>query len=210
MGKNRATAGIGKSGKDEPALMLRIIEIKPDRLKEYDLIPQRVEVKSILQVELVNGGLGGILLHEILVERPYIKDYDTVDDQPSDLPKEFDVRNWVFFLSMDGDRPAGAATVAYDTTGVFMLEARRELSVLWDIRVHPDYRGAGIQLFRYAVEWSRIHGCKQMKIETQNVNVPACRFYQRMGCQLGEIRRYGYAARPGVADEVMLNWYYNL
>lgn len=49
-----------------------------------------------------------------------------------------------------------------------------------------------------------------MKVETQNVNVPACRFYQRMGCQLGEIRLYSYAAVPAVAHEVMLNWYYNL
>lgn len=49
-----------------------------------------------------------------------------------------------------------------------------------------------------------------MKVETQNVNVPACRFYQRMGCRLGEIRQYGYAAVPAVADEVMLNWYLEL
>lgn len=49
-----------------------------------------------------------------------------------------------------------------------------------------------------------------MKVETQNVNVPACRFYQRMGCQLGEIRLYSYAAVLAVAHEVMLNWYYNL
>ena len=49
-----------------------------------------------------------------------------------------------------------------------------------------------------------------MKIETQNVNVPACRFYQRLGCRLGEIHRYGYAAVRAVAGEVMLNWYLDL
>jgi len=49
-----------------------------------------------------------------------------------------------------------------------------------------------------------------MKIETQNVNVPACRFYQRMGAHLGEIRCYAYAAVPAVAHEVMLNWYLDL
>jgi streptothricin acetyltransferase len=49
-----------------------------------------------------------------------------------------------------------------------------------------------------------------MKIETQNVNVPACRFYQRMGAYLGEIHRHGYAAIPAVAHEVMLNWYLDL
>jgi streptothricin acetyltransferase len=49
-----------------------------------------------------------------------------------------------------------------------------------------------------------------IKVETQNVNVPACRFYQRMDCQWGEIRRFGYAAVPAVAQEVMLNWYLDL
>jgi hypothetical protein len=49
-----------------------------------------------------------------------------------------------------------------------------------------------------------------MKIETQNINVPACRFYQRMGAQLGEIHRFGYAEVPSVAHEVMLNWYLEL
>jgi len=69
---------------------------------------------------------------------------------------------------------------------------------------------ASIPLFRYATKWSRTHGCTQMKIETQNVNVPACRFYQRMGASLGEIHRHGYAAVPAVAHEVMLNWYLDL
>jgi GNAT superfamily N-acetyltransferase len=190
--------------------MLQIIEIGPERLKEYDLIPQRVEVRSILEVSLVNGGMGGILLKEVPVEQPYIKDYDSSGDLPSDMPKHFEVSKWGFFLSMEGEKPVGGATVASDTPGVFMLEARRDLSVLWDIRVSPKARGAGISLFRHAAEWSRNRGCRQMKVETQNVNVPACRFYQRMGCHLGEIHRFGYAGVPAVAHEVMLCWYLDL
>jgi GNAT superfamily N-acetyltransferase len=110
----------------------------------------------------------------------------------------------------DTERPAAAAIVAFDTTGVNLLEERRDLSVLWDVRVCPEYRGAGIALFRHTAEWSRRHGCRQMKVETQNVNLPACRFYQRMGCRLGEIRRFGYAGVPAVAHEVMLCWYLDL
>ncbi len=189
---------------------IHILEIVPERLAEYATIPIKLEVKSALQLELVDGGLGGILLNEEPVEKPYVKDYDSVGDIPTDWPKHFDVSNWGFFLAMDRDRFAGGAAVAFDTRGVDMLDGRRDLAVLWDLRVPPAFRGTGIALFRYAVEWSRKRGCRQLKVETQNTNVPACRFYQRMGCSLGEIRRYGYAAVPAVADEVMLCWYLEL
>jgi len=188
-------------------LKIAIEEISPDRLSQYDRVPQRVEVKTILQVELINQGFGGMLLQEVPVEKPYFKDYDASGDLPSDVAKNFDECNWGFFLSIKGNIPNCAATIARDTTGVFMLEARREMAVLWDICVCPEFRGVGILLFRYAAEWSRIRSYAQMKIETQNINVPAWRFYQRMGAHLGEIYRYGYAAVPTIANKVMKNWY---
>lgn len=190
--------------------MIEIVEIGPERLAEYDALPSRFEVRSVLEIELVDGGLGGILLREVPVAQPYVKDYDSYGELPSDWPKQFDVTNWGFFMAMESGRPVGGAVLAFDTTGVFMLEARKDLSVLWDLRVRPEARGAGIALFRRAAAWSRARGCTQMKIETQNVNVPACRFYQKMGARLGEIRRFGYAAVPAVAHEVMLCWYLDL
>ena len=55
-------------------------------------------------------------------------------------------------------------------------------------------------------------GNTRLMVETQNVNVPACRFYRAMGCELGEIDRYGYwgAAEVDVTQEVMLLWYLDL
>ena len=194
----------------EPAMLVQIIEIGPERLSDYAKIPIQLEVRTILQVELVNAGLDGVLLRETPVVKPYLKDYDSYGDVPTDWPKLFDVSNWGFFLALDGTLPVGALAVAFDTAGVCMLESRHDLSVLWDLRTHPGYRGVGIPLFRHASEWSGKRGCRQMKVETQNVNVPACRFYQRMGCQLGEIRRFGYANVPALAHEVMLNWYLEL
>jgi len=65
-------------------------------------------------------------------------------------------------------------------------------------------------LFQNTADWARRHGCKRLKIETQNVNVPACRFYVRQGCELGIIHRYGYVGHPQVEHEVMLVWYFSL
>ena len=42
-----------------------------------------------------------------------------------------------------------------------------------------------------------------MKIETQNINVPACRFYARQGCRLSAIVSHAYAEFP---DEIQLIW----
>ncbi|SRR5581483_8727881 len=189
---------------------IAIVEIGPEGLSEYAQIPIRFEVRSIFDVELIDGGLSGIQLHERKIQ-PYLKDYDQLES-PLEWPRQFDVSRWGFFLARDGDKNIGAAAVAFNTNGVHMLEERSDLAVLWDIRVRPEVRerGVGRVLFEYAAQWSRQRGCRQMKIETQNVNVPACRFYRAMGCELGNIHRFGYAADPRVAGEVMLNWYFNL
>jgi GNAT superfamily N-acetyltransferase len=93
-----------------------------------------------------------------------------------------------------------------------MLEGREDLSVLWDIRVRPDKRGNGIgeALFNTALEWSLLRGCRQMKIEPQNINTAACHFYTKMGCELGTIHRFAYMQDPNLTHEVMLNWFIDL
>ena len=90
-----------------------------------------------------------------------------------------------------------------------MLEGRSDLAVLWNIRVHPDHRrqGIGTNLFQRARELAKAKGCGQLKIETQNVNVGACKFYAGQGCQLGTISRYGNTQDPKVQQELMLLWY---
>ena len=90
-----------------------------------------------------------------------------------------------------------------------MLEGRRDLAVLWDIRIFPDARGHGVgsALFERVEAWAQFHGCRQLKIETQNTNVPACRFYERQGCQLRAIHR---AAYPQLPQEIQLLWYKDL
>ena len=47
-----------------------------------------------------------------------------------------------------------------------------------------------------AEEWALARGCGQLKVETQNVNVPACRFYAAQGCELGVIDRFAYPRLP--------------
>lgn len=190
-----------------------IEEIGPDRLASYARVSIAFTVETVLEIDPAGGGLNGIGFREVGIRQPYVKDYDAYENKgPLGWPTKYDVRNWAFFLVMERDRPVAAATVAFDTEGVRMLAGRNDLAVLWDIRVAPDRRrnGIGRELFHETVRWSRRQGCRQLKIETQNVNVPACRFYAKQGCHLGSINRYAYAGHPEVAHEVQLIWYLTL
>lgn len=175
-------------------------------LAEYARVPIAFEVRAVLDV--ANDGRGGFSLAERAIHPPYVKDYDALE-RPSSWAERFDLTHWGWFVARTDGRRVGGAAVAFDTPGVHMLEGRRDLAVLWDIRVAPDARGhrVGAALFRAAVAWALGRGCRQIKIETQNVNVPACRFYARMGCRLDSIDP---AAYPGLPDEAQLLWYRDL
>lgn len=191
---------------------VRIEGIAVQKLSEYAGIPIAFSVASVLDVESIDKGLRGMYMREKKVATPYIKNYDSYDGGPERWLKRFDVSNWAFFLAYTQNRPVGGAAVAFHTPGVNMLVNRNDLAVLWDLRIHPDYRrrGIGTQLFKHAAKWAQSKGCIQLKIETQNVNVPACRFYTKQGCHLGEINRYAYAGHREVAHEIMLVWYLSL
>lgn len=192
------------------------VEIKPvdaSWLTCYAAIPIRFEVRSVLRVVPVEQGLGGLGLQETDVSAPYTKDYDAYDDEPvARWTKRFDTSQWRFLIAFAGGRAVGAATVAYGSPGVHMLEGRSDLAVLWDLRVAPEHRrrGIGAALFDHAAAYARGKNCRQLKIETQNINVPACRFYASRGCQLGCINQYGYSGNSRVSHETMLLWYLDL
>ena len=179
----------------------------PGALGEYARISIAFTVDRILEVTLAHGGLGGIVLTETPVADPYVKDYDAIKGAgPTRWARHFDVSNWgLTWAHRDGAR-AGGAVIAFRTPGVHMLGGRDDVAVLWDIRVAPGQRGTGVgsALFRAAEGWAAARGCGWLKIETQNVNAAACRFYQRMGCTLGAVDRFAYPELPG---EVQLLWW---
>jgi GNAT superfamily N-acetyltransferase len=188
--------------------VIDIIEESMPDLAEYARVPIAFEVSQVLELVELDGGLGGLMLSERAVDIPGTKDYDALEG-PESWPARFDLRNWGWFAAREDGRRVGGAAVAFDTPGVEMLEGRRDLAVLWDIRVAPEMRGRGVgaALFRAAEAWAAARGCTRLKIETQNVNVRACRFYRRMGCELGAIHRFAYPALP---HEVQLLWYRDL
>jgi len=152
----------------------------------------------------IPGLSGGWHLAEEPVE-PFIKNYDAIKgESPADWPKRWDVSNWGVLSAFADKQRIGGAVIAWKTEGLNMLAQREDHCLIWDLRVHPDLRRSGIgnRLFARAAEWARDRGCSQLVVETQDINVPACRFYARQGCELNAVNRDAYKD----LDEIQLLW----
>jgi GNAT superfamily N-acetyltransferase len=191
-------------------LDIRTEPVTPQSLREHARISIAFEVDRVFDVTVEQNGLGGFVLVERPVAVPYLKDYDALPDNgPENWAVRFDVANWCLLTATSDGRRVGGAVLASNTQGVHMLEGRRDLTVLWDLRVAPEMRrsGVGSALFAAAEEWAKSHGRRQLKVETQNINLPACRFYAGRGCHLGAVHHFAY---PDLPDEVQLLWYKDL
>lgn len=175
-------------------------------LDEYARIPIAFAVTEVLDV----AGEGPFTLSARPVRTPYVKDYDA-DNRESLVSwvQRFDVSKRGLIVARLDDECVGGAVVVYDTPDVDMLEGRSDLAVLWDLRILPARRryGVGSALFRAVEAWAIDRGCRELKVETQNVNAGACRFYAQQGCVLHRVHRRAY---PEFPDEIQLLWYKKL
>jgi ribosomal protein S18 acetylase RimI-like enzyme len=80
---------------------------------------------------------------------------------------------------------------------------------LWNLMIDRDYRGKGLgrRLWHRAVDYARQADVRAILIETQNTNVPACKFYARMGCQICGIHE-AYYDEGG--EEVAIFWRFSV
>jgi GNAT superfamily N-acetyltransferase len=184
-----------------------IVEEDAAALREYARVPISFSVRSVYDVS--SSASGEIILTERELDTPVEKDYDSTSEGPTVWPVAFDISNWGFLAAfIDGAR-VGGAVVALRSRDLEMLDGRDDLAVLWDLRVAPDQRGNGVggELIEAAERWARANGATTMKVETQNINVPACRRYARSGFI---VRKANFGAYGEFPDEVQLLWYKEL
>jgi GNAT superfamily N-acetyltransferase len=193
--------------------LFQIRQINISEIDAYEKIPMSFRVDSVFDVEIVDQALGGFRLTERVVDEPWVKDY--LAEGHTALPgwiDDFDGANWTFFLAEEDGHPIGGATAASRTPSMHMLDGRDDLAVLADIRINPLNQRSGIAkaLVNRVIEWSRDEGLTQLKIETQNINVPGCRFYASMGCELRGVVHHAYYEGPDMKDEIMFLWWLDL
>ena len=183
--------------------IIRFVSHPAEHLDEVAAISIAFRVERVLTA--TPRASGGFTLDVHAIAPAYEKDYD-VDNPPQRWCDIFEMRRWGLCFATDGAQNIGAALVAYGSPEVDLLEGRGDLAVLWDLRVAPRARGVGIGslLFAAAEGWARARGCTELKIETQNNNAPACRFYMSRGCILKSVHEGAY---PDLPDERQYLWY---
>ena len=185
---------------------LELSEAPIDNVTELGQIPIAFTVERIYDVSTGSGG-ERFILSERPIDVPYVKDYDRLDGEgPLQWASRFDMSEWGFLQVQSSAKLVGGAVVALRTPDVNLLEGRADLAMLWDIRVVPEMRrqGVGAMLFRAAEDWARARHCVELKVETQNINVPACRFYAQQRCTLKSVR---FDAYPDLPNEIQLLWH---
>jgi GNAT superfamily N-acetyltransferase len=191
-------------------MTISVVETTASALSEYGDIPSVLNVHEILEVVDVSAAPAGARLVPRRINPPYLKDYDAPPAwHPSRWREHFDVGRWGFLTVTLEAEDVGRAAIAWRTPEVELLEGRNDLALLWDLRVQPacQRRGIGTVLLSAAEEWAKTQGARLLKIETQNINAPACRFYEARGCVLGAYHRHAY---PELPHEVQLLWYKEL
>ena len=182
-------------------MQIDIVEEPLSNLAEHARIPAVFLVERILAID---DSAGRLSIAERKLDEPYWKNYDTLEP-PATWAAKFDLAKWGLLAAFFQYQRVGGAIIAFDSPGVESLKGRRDRAVLWDLRVDPTLRrhGIGRALFRAAEDWAASKGCVEFVVETQNTNVPACRFYEGQGCLLEEIVPDVYPALP---DELQFIW----
>jgi GNAT superfamily N-acetyltransferase len=153
----------------------RISEEPIDRLDQHAKVPIAVRVERMLSVSVPASGLGGIRLSEAAVQAPWVKNYDAINGEgPTTWSKRFDTSNWGLIAAHEGPQRIGGAVIALNTGGVHMLEGRSDTAVLWDLRVRPEHRSAGIgsALFRPVETWCGQRACVLLKVVLRTSTSP--------------------------------------
>jgi GNAT superfamily N-acetyltransferase len=187
-------------------MSITVLEESASALTAYAKVSIAFDVTRRYRLEVVRAGLGGLVLVEEPVA-PYIKDYDARGGGgPASWPCRWDVSAWGLLAAHDeGGARVGGAAVAWKTAELVITGNPAQTAVLWDLRVDHRFRRRGVAtlLFSKVRGWCLERGIRRIEVETQNTNVPACRFYASQGCELVAIDREAYGEE---CDEVRLVW----
>jgi ribosomal protein S18 acetylase RimI-like enzyme len=161
-------------------------------LDQVDRFNRNSMVNSHLMLQIQDNKIS----YSIIPVEPYEKilsvdpeDYTTFIDNPQKV---------IFFADVDG-KPAGQ---------IKLIPWWNKFAYVEELTVNTEFRGQGVgrALMNRAIQWAREQGFPGLTLETQDNNVPACKFYEKCGFILGGFDLYAYKHLDN-PSEIALYWY---
>jgi streptothricin acetyltransferase len=93
---------------------------------------------------------------------------------------------------------------------IILTKHWNHLAYIEDIVVDHRFRRSGIgrKLLNQAIEWARSSGLQGIMLETQNINVNACKLYESCGFTIGGIDNSLYKGLEPQTKEIAIYWYF--
>ena len=172
---------------------MKIEAINAHTIKFANKIDSTFTVDSKLEVTLSEN----LFSYRSVPVSPYEKTYEYDD---TDYSIYVGNKDKAIFFAFENEELAGQ---------IVLLKYWNRYAYINDIRISKNFRGKGIgkALMQRAIEWARESDCIGLEVETQDVNVKACLFYEKLGFELGGFDMFRYKSSPKEKDEIALNWY---
>jgi len=152
----------------------------------------------LVESELALFAEDGVVRYQIVPVPPYRKRYSR--DAQDDLSVHLKAPDKAVFLAYLDGSVAGR---------VLLSEGWNRSAWIEDLAVDVRCRRAGVgrALMDRAVAWAIERGRSGIRLETQNNNVPACKFYEAYRFHLGGFDRDLYRGLDEETTEIALFWY---
>jgi GNAT superfamily N-acetyltransferase len=174
-------------------MRITLREIDKNNIRDANHCDGEFTVDSKLVVQVQNGSIG----YSVVRVEPYQKQYIYEESDYSDYIANPD--QTVYFAYAEGHL-AGQLVLTKHWNAYAWIN---------DFVVDSEFRrhGVGRALMQQAVDWAKASRFPGIMLETQDVNVPACRFYEKFGLTLRGFDTYLYKGLNSNTDEIALYWY---
>jgi streptothricin acetyltransferase len=171
---------------------ITIRQMDSQSLHQVDQFERNSIVNEHLMLQIQDNKIS----YSIVPVEPYEKildvdseDYTTFIDNPQKV---------IFFADVDG-KPAGQ---------IKLVPWWNKFAYVEELAVDTEFRGKGVghALMTRAIEWAKGQNLPGLTLETQDNNVPACKFYEKCGFVLGGFDLYAFKNLDN-ASEIALYWY---
>jgi ribosomal protein S18 acetylase RimI-like enzyme len=174
-------------------------------LEAYASVSIAFEVSEIVDLSTLRRGSPRLTWSP--TSPSWTKDYDAlIRHSPLGWESDYAIDKWVFLAAYDDTAERlGCAAVVIDPDGIVAVGGRLDYAMLWDLRVAPfaRRRRIGSALLCAVEAVAREAGCRGLEVETQDINVAACRLYAAHQFAVTAINPGAYREAP---TETQLIW----